>query len=131
MRSSTRCPRSRKSPSAWRGSKSSSRTRAARWRASNNGWIAMILEGYAALFGVRDLMGDVIRAGAFRGTLARRAGPLPMLVQHDRRVAAGFWTDVREDARGLFVRGEVRDDLPGAARAKRLIESGIDGLSIG
>lgn len=91
----------------------------------------MILEGYAALFGVRDLTGDVIRAGAFRVSLMRRGGALPMLVQHERRLAAGGWTDVREDARGLFVRGEVRGDLPGAARAKRMIEGGVDGLSIG
>jgi HK97 family phage prohead protease len=91
----------------------------------------MQLQGYAALFGAADLAGDVVRAGAFRATLSRRIGPLPMLVEHDRRALAGFWTDVREDARGLFVRGELRHDLPGAARARRQIARGMDGLSIG
>jgi HK97 family phage prohead protease len=91
----------------------------------------MMIEGYAALFGVADQSGDIVRAGAFRGSLARRAGPLPMLVEHERRLHAGFWTDVREDGRGLFLRGAIRDDAPGAARAKRLIARGIDGLSIG
>lgn len=87
----------------------------------------MIIEGYASLFGVADQMADVVRAGAF----ARATGPLPMYVEHERRLLAGEWTDVREDARGLYVRGEIRDDLPGASRAKRMIARGIDGLSIG
>lgn len=91
----------------------------------------MIIEGYAALFGVADLAGDIVRAGAFRASLAARASALPMLVQHERRLLAGFWTEAREDGRGLFVRGAVRADQPGAARARRMIERGIDGLSIG
>jgi HK97 family phage prohead protease len=91
----------------------------------------MIVEGYAALFGVTDQMHDVVRAGAFASSLARRSGPLPMLVEHERRLLAGYWLEVSEDARGLFVRGEVRADMPGAARARRMIIRGIDGLSIG
>src|SRR5688572_16304253 len=91
----------------------------------------MVIEGYAALFGVADLMSDVIRTGAFRASLARRTEPLPMLAQHERRLHAGYWTDVREDARGLFVRGSLRDDLPGAAYARRMLLTGQDGLSIG
>lgn len=91
----------------------------------------MIIEGYAALFGVSDQSGDIVRAGAFAASLERRAKPLPLLVEHDERLLAGHWTDVREDARGLFLVGVVRDGAPGAARAKRLIARGIDGLSIG
>jgi HK97 family phage prohead protease len=89
------------------------------------------IEGYAALFGLPDQMGDVVRAGAFASTLARRAEPLPMWVEHERRLVAGVWREAVEDARGLFLRGEIADDQPGAARAKRLIARGIDGLSIG
>lgn len=91
----------------------------------------MIIEGYAALFGVADQMADVVRAGAFAASLMRRGEPLPMLVEHEVRLRAGEWTEVREDARGLWVRGTIRDDAPGAARAKRLLARGIDGLSIG
>ncbi|MES1199397.1 MAG: HK97 family phage prohead protease [Pseudomonadota bacterium] len=91
----------------------------------------MNLEGYAALFGVADLAGDVIRAGAFRGCLARRTDPLPLLAEHEPRLLAGYWQEVREDGRGLFVRGSLRFDLPGASRARRLLERGVDGLSIG
>jgi HK97 family phage prohead protease len=91
----------------------------------------MMMEGYAALFGVADQSGDIVRAGAFRASLARRVGLLPMLVEHERRLHAGFWTDAREDGRGLFLRGAIRDDAPGAARAKKMIARGINGLSIG
>lgn len=91
----------------------------------------MIIEGYAALFGVADQMRDVVRAGAFSASLARRGATLPMLVEHEARLIAGEWTHIREDGRGLFLRGEIRDDQPGAARAKRMIARGIDGLSIG
>ncbi len=91
----------------------------------------MIVEGYAALFGVADEARDVIRAGAFRASLARRGEPLPMLLEHQRKAIAGFWSDVREDGRGLYVRGEIVADQPAAARARRALERGVDGLSIG
>ena len=91
----------------------------------------MIVEGYAALFGVEDQMRDIVRAGAFAASLARRTALLPMLVEHDPRLIAGYWTSTREDGRGLWLMGEIRDDQPGAARAKRMIARGIDGLSIG
>ncbi len=91
----------------------------------------MIVEGYAALFGVEDHMRDIVRAGAFAASLKRRVEPLPMLLEHDARLLVGRWSDVREDARGLWLLGEIRDELPGAARAKRAIARGIDGLSIG
>jgi HK97 family phage prohead protease len=90
----------------------------------------MIIEGYAAVFGVEDQMRDIVRAGAFGASLSRRAEPLP-LVEHDPRLVAGTWTEVREDGRGLFLRGVIRHDQPGAARAKRMIARGVDGLSIG
>jgi HK97 family phage prohead protease len=91
----------------------------------------MIVQGYAVLFGVADQMGDVVRAGAFAASLARRIEPLPMLAEHEPRLLAGYWTEVGEDGRGLYLRGEIRDDRPGAARARRMIARGIDGLSIG
>ena len=91
----------------------------------------MIIEGYAALFGVQDHVHDTVRAGAFAASLARRSEPLPMLVDHDPRLIAGEWRDAFEDGRGLFLRGEIHADKSGAARALRMIARGIDGLSIG
>jgi uncharacterized protein len=90
----------------------------------------MILEGYAALFGVADLEGDVIHAGAFRASLARKTS-VPMLLRHEARLVAGVWDELREDARGLFVRGRILAHEPAAALARREIACGVDGLSIG
>jgi hypothetical protein len=88
------------------------------------------IEGYAALFGVADLGGDVVRAGAFRESLARDR-TLPMLVRHDPRLVAGEWRVCVEDARGLFVRGAIMPQARAGLLAMRLVARGVDGLSIG
>ncbi|MGB3626534.1 MAG: HK97 family phage prohead protease [Henriciella sp.] len=85
---------------------------------------AILIEGYAALFGAPDLSGDVIRAGAFARSL--KAGAAPMLLQHRSGAIAGRWTRLVEDGRGLFVRGLIE-----AEGARKLVALGLDGLSIG
>ena len=85
---------------------------------------SVLIEGYAALFGVPDLSGDVIRAGAFARSL--RAGGVPMLLQHRSGAIAGRWTRLVEDGRGLFVRGLIEK-----GDARKLASLGLDGLSIG
>lgn len=85
----------------------------------------VLIEGYGAIFGVEDLSGDIVRAGAFARSL--KAGGLPeMLLQHRSGTRAGRWVRVFEDGRGLFVRGMVEND-----GAQRLLDGGLDGLSIG
>jgi HK97 family phage prohead protease len=88
------------------------------------------IDGYASLFGVPDLERDVVRRGAFRDSIAARPS-LPMLVRHDRRLVAGRWTELVEDARGLRVRGSIEADACAADLAMRAIAEGVDGLSIG
>jgi hypothetical protein len=89
-----------------------------------------ILEGYAAVFGAPDLEGDVIRAGAFRESLAR-AATVPLLLRHDPRLVAGVWRTLSEDRWGLRVTGALLPDAPAFALARRLLARGVDGLSIG
>ena len=86
----------------------------------------LLIEGYASVFGAVDLMGDVVRAGAFRRLLTRGPERLPMLLQHRSGAIAGRWVKLREDGRGLFVRGLIEVDS-----AKQLAASGLNGLSIG
>ena len=86
---------------------------------------AVLIEGYAALFGQSDLGGDVVRGGAFARSL-RTAADVPMLLQHRNGAIAGKWHRIREDGRGLYVRG-----LVSSASALALIERGLEGLSIG
>lgn len=91
----------------------------------------LLIEGYASLFGVEDLAGDVVRAGAFARSLARSAG-VPMLVQHRGGEAAGVWTRIREDGRGLFVRGLVTGETAAGRLAMQMARAGkMSGLSIG
>jgi len=89
------------------------------------------IEGYASLFDVRDLGGDVVRPGAFATSLLRK-GTVPMLFQHEAGEPVGVWDEMFEDRRGLFVRGRVMASGPRGRVARRLLARGaLDGLSIG
>ena len=92
-----------------------------------------LFEGYASLFGVVDLSRDVVEAGAFAASLARRgASGVRMLWQHDPAEPIGQWLTLREDARGLFVRGRLSLDVARARELRALMKAGaLDGLSIG
>ena len=91
------------------------------------------IEGYASLWGVADLNGDVVAKGAFGGTLAANRAPgVRMLHQHESRSPVGVWDAMREDERGLWVRGRIMDWSAEARFAQALSRAGaLDGLSIG
>lgn len=92
---------------------------------------SLVIEGYASLFGVEDLAGDVVRAGAFTRTLMRDRN-VGMLLSHRGGRTAGRWTTIREDGRGLFVRGLVFDETAaGLAALSQIREGRLSGLSIG
>ena len=92
-----------------------------------------VFSGYASLFGRVDLGKDVVEKGAFGASLkARGAAGIRMLFQHDPAEPIGVWTDIREDARGLFVRGRLAKDVVRAREVLSLMKGGaLDGLSIG
>jgi len=93
------------------------------------------ISGYASLFGVPDGGGDVVMPGAYAACLAAlgRAGRrVRMLWQHEAREPVGVWDEMREDARGLWVKGRVLPDVTRGREALALIRAGaIEGLSIG
>ena len=93
------------------------------------------LEGYASLFGVVDRGGDVVLPGAYAASLKRMAaagGRVRMLWQHDPAQPIGVWDEVREDARGLWVKGRLLTELERGREAVALLAAGaLDGLSIG
>ncbi len=94
---------------------------------------AGVFEGYASLFGVMDLGGDIIERGAFRDTLdVNGAAHVKMLWQHNQTEPIGVWLSIVEDARGLKVRGQLDLAVARAREALALMKSGaVDGLSIG
>ena len=89
--------------------------------------------GYASLFGAVDLGRDVIERGAFSASLARRgASGVRMLFQHDPGEPVGAWSEIREDARGLYVEGRLATGVARARELHDLMKAGaLDGLSIG
>jgi hypothetical protein len=92
-----------------------------------------LIQGYASLWGVADLNGDVVARGAFADSLAR-TGPqgVRMLHQHEARAVVGVWDEMVEDDRGLRVRGRIEDWSAEARFACALSRAGaLDGLSIG
>lgn len=92
-----------------------------------------IFSGYASLFGQVDLGKDIVERGAFAKSLRTRgAAGIRMLFQHDPNQPIGSWVELKEDARGLFVRGRLAKDVGRARDVHNLLRGGaLDGLSIG
>lgn len=93
----------------------------------------LVIGGYASLFGIPDLAGDIVDRGAFAASLEAIPAPdIAMLFQHDPARIIGRWTDAREDSEGLWLQGLIDPSYPAANAVLRLIKSGnADGLSIG
>lgn len=89
--------------------------------------------GYASLFGRMDMGKDIVEAGAFAKSLRTRGtAGIRMLFQHDPNQPIGAWTQLKEDARGLFVRGRLATGVERAREVLSLMRGGaLDGLSIG
>ncbi len=94
-----------------------------------------LIEGYASLFGATDQGGDMVQPGAYTACLRRLTQgrrTVKMLWQHDPTRPIGVWDEIREDARGLYVRGRILSEVQDGREALALLEAGaIDGLSIG
>jgi HK97 family phage prohead protease len=90
-------------------------------------------EGYASLFGVPDGAGDIVMPGAFAASLRRRPPEkVRMLYQHAAGEPLGVWDAIKEDRRGLYVRGRLTLDVQRAREVEALFVSGaLNGLSIG
>lgn len=86
--------------------------------------------GYGATFGNLDRGGDIIKSGAFTTTLKEFAPKF--CYQHDMQDPIGVFTEIKEDSKGLFVRGKMRKNFEKTKWIASLIEDGaIDSMSIG
>ena len=92
--------------------------------ASGNGEFS----GYASTYGgLPDSYGDVIAAGAYSETLKahKAAGTMPvMLWAHDQARPIGRWLEMKEDAKGLFVRGQCNLNTTAGRDAHEHIKAG-------
>ena len=92
-------------------------------------------EGYASVYGVQDLDGDVIVQGAFKNSIQRfnESGKRPkMLWQHNPSIIIGKWAEMREDERGLYVKGSLILEVDKGREAYALMKAGeLDAMSVG
>lgn len=88
-----------------------------------------VIEGYASTFGNRDLVNDVVVKGAYKNTLAARAGKIKALRDHKHPI--GKIVHAEEDSSGLYVKKSI-SDTPLGNETVTLVEDGVlDSMSIG
>jgi uncharacterized protein len=91
-----------------------------------------VFAGYASVFDVVDSQRDVVLRGAFSDSLQQRQGEIKLLWQHDMREPIGIIEELREDDRGLYLKGRLLMEVARAREAYALIKTGaVKGLSIG
>ena len=92
-----------------------------------------MFEGYASVFGNKDLGNDVVQAGAFRKSLRGKSPKkIKMLFQHDTKEPIGVYTQIKEDGQGLYVKGQLAMNTQKGKEVYELMKMGaIDGLSVG
>lgn len=91
-------------------------------------------EGYGAVFGNVDAGNDLIIRGAFAQTLAdhKVRGTMPLMFwAHDPSSVPGKWDEVREDEKGLYVKGTFANTQLGNESRELMMMKAVRGLSIG
>ena len=93
-----------------------------------------IFTGHASVFGVVDLDNDVVEPGAFAESIATGTAAAGVLIfgQHDdRKEPLGRSLELREDATGLFVKGQISDTAMGRDYRQLIKDGGLDQMFIG
>lgn len=88
--------------------------------------------GYAAVFGNRDSGDDIIEKGAFSKTIREDFDRIKILALHnDCWLPVGRPLELRENERGLFIRGKISDTSMGRDIKTLLRDGVLTELSIG
>ena len=88
--------------------------------------------GYAAVFGNRDSGDDIIEKGAFSKTIREDFDRIKILALHnDCWLPVGRPLELREDERGLFIRGKISDTAKGRDIQTLMKDGVLNELSIG
>lgn len=90
-------------------------------------------EGFASVFNVRidTTPATVIEAGSFRRTLHERGHRVRLLWQHDPSEPIGRPLEMRETAKGLWIRGSISDTERGREAVRLMADGVITEMSIG
>ncbi len=88
--------------------------------------------GYAAVFGNVDAGGDIIERGAFAKTIVDDFDRIKILALHDNYdLPIGKPIELREDGKGLYIRGKISDTQKGRDIQTLLKDGVLTELSIG
>ena len=88
--------------------------------------------GYAAVFGNKDSGGDIIEKGAFSKTIREDFDRIKILSQHtDCELPIGKPLELREDDKGLFIRGKISDTAKGRDIQTLMKDGVLNELSVG
>lgn len=93
-----------------------------------------VFTGYASIFGVVDLDNDVVEPGAFAESIATGTASDGVLIfaQHrDGLEPLGRSLELREDAKGLFVKGQISETAVGRDYRQLIKDGVLDQMSIG
>ena len=91
-------------------------------------------EGHGSVFGNKDLGDDIVVPGAFKRSLIekKQSGIMPgMFWMHDPGKVIGKWTEMKEDSRGLWVRGTLAKTPLGDEVRELMRMDAVSGMSIG
>lgn len=96
------------------------------------------LEGYASVWDVLDLQGDIVERGAFTRTIEAnvKAGKVKLMMLHYAYGGGvpeliGSVVEAKEDDIGLWIRAEFSSVQPAQDTRTKILEGHIKGLSIG
>jgi HK97 family phage prohead protease len=92
-------------------------------------------EGYGSIFGNVDAYGERVMPGAFIKSLQkhqREGTKVAMLWSHQSDQPIGVWSDLAEDAKGLWGKGHLLTEVQRAKEIHVLMKAkAVSGLSIG
>lgn len=90
-----------------------------------------VFEGHAAVFNNKDYGNDIILPGAFKDSLASDHS-VKILWQHDKDQPLGVPQEIREDSKGLFIKGIMpKEDIFVKQRVMPQLRIGSLEMSIG
>ena len=92
---------------------------------------AGLVEGFAAIYGNKDLNGDIIEPGSFSKTLSEGGNTRPLLWQHKMDEPVGLAT-LSDSPKGLEMSGQIEMGVEDGVDAYMKVSKGlVRGLSIG
>ena len=91
-----------------------------------------MFEGYAVTWDSVDSYDSTFQAGAFKKTISERGDRIKILWNHNTNEPIGKIIEIREDKKGLFVRGKLTEGVAKAEDVYKNLQAGvIDTLSFG